>query len=162
MSKRQKPPKQKFPFIGILRRDFEPGGICHRNVSQEHGLRAPSEGTLRGHLNFTFYVRKVEKVENFVFFFKPLKIWFVNIHTPNKIRPTPKDATFNLWDGSCKSIFHNIQSNDGDFAESSLKRAMSVMLIDEPFTKEARTPLITTTDDKSLDWRKFAISFIFK
>ena len=39
---------------------------------------------------------------------------------------------------------------------------MSVMLIDEPLTKEARTPLITTTADNSYDWRKFFISFIFK
>ena len=68
-----------------------------------------------------------------------------------KIQTYPKDKTFNLWDGSCKSIFHNIQSNDGDFADSSLKRAMSVMLIDEPFTKDARTPLIVTTADKSLE-----------
>ena len=56
VSKRQKPPKQKFPFIGILRRDCEPGAICHRNVPQELGLRASSEGTLRECSSFTFYL----------------------------------------------------------------------------------------------------------
>ena len=97
-------------------------------------------------------------MENFVYRTSKLGLLTFTL----KIRPTPKDATFNLWDGSCNFIFHNIQSYDGDFAESSLKRAMSVMLIDEPFTKEARTPLIVITADKSLDWRTFFISFIFK